>query len=329
MRLIDVAGDWWMTMTPVEGMTWTYDTLYIAARTNDDLFVVEVETDENPHINPGEIDVLQAGLSDDEREARRKGKYVQIGGLIYKMLDEKHFIDVFMPPRDWLHFAMMDHGLANPTCFLWAAVNRDGFMVVYDEHYKAGEVVEYHGAAVHRKNMDHSRVPDYYVGDPSIRNSDPITGTSVQIEYINMGIPIVLGNNDQRAGINLVASKFRGVVTQSGLHIPQLYICRDTCPNLTYEIQRLRWATWANRTMDNNKNKKEEQHKRNDHAPDALRYGVSSRPELGGDDGTYVPEFVDPRGASVADSPYVGLRDKALPKAVGAEYIDPVLGSEF
>jgi phage terminase large subunit-like protein len=325
-RLIDVAGDWWMTMTPIEGMTWTYDRIYIAARTNDDFHVTEVETDENPHINPGEIDVLQAGMSSDDKEARRRGKYIQIGGLIWKMLDERHFIDFFVPPREWLHFAMMDHGLSNPTCWLWAAVDKDGMMVVYDEYYQAGEVVSIHAAEVHKRSLLHNRVPDYNVGDPSIRSLDPITGTSVQLEYLEFGVPIVPGNNDVRAGISLVAQKLVGYGNPPR---PFLYVCKDTCPNLVYEAQRYRWATWANKTMERSKNRKEEPHKKNDHSCDALRYGVASRPQV--DDSTYRPEFYDPRGASRADSPYRGVVDSNLARELPGrnESVDAILGSEY
>lgn len=324
-RLVDKAGDWWMTMTPVEGMTWTYDRIYLEARTNPNFFVVEVITDENPYVNSVEIDVLQTGMTADDKKARRQGQYVQIGGLIYKV-SEANFIDVIMPPRDWLHFAMMDHGLANPTCFLWGAVDRDGRIVIYDEHYKAGEVVEWHAAEIHKKNERLERVPDYYVGDPSIKNTDPITGTSIQIEYTKYGIPIIPGNNDVRAGINLVKQKLIGIETPDGA-IPMLYICKEACPMLSWEIQRYRWATWASKTMDRQKNKKEEPHKQNDHACDALRYGVASRPQI--DDASYRPEFSDPRGASVADNPYRGVVDTHLPQAAGAEYTDYTLGSEW
>lgn len=321
MRLIDVSGDWWITMTPVEGMTWTYDTIYIAARTNPDLFVVEVVTDENPHINSVEIDVLQAGLSAEDKKARRLGQYVAISGLIYKMIGEQHFVETFMPPRDWLHFSMMDHGLSNPTCFLWAAVNNDGWTVVYDEHYFAGEVVGWHAARVHEKNAEHNRVPDYYVGDPSIRAIDAITGTSIQIEYMDHDIPIVLGNNDVSAGINAVTQRLIGIQNR-----PQLVICTDKCPMLTWEIQRYRWAVWASKRMAFDKNKKEDPHKKDDHACDALRYGISSRPLT--DSGQEIPEFFPPDRAFHAQSAYTELV-ATVPPGPAKTYSDYNLGDEY
>src|SRR5213078_4149038 len=49
LRTLDVGGDVWITMTPVEGMTWVYDDLYIAGATSDEIDVVEVGVEENPH----------------------------------------------------------------------------------------------------------------------------------------------------------------------------------------------------------------------------------------------------------------------------------------
>ena len=322
MRLIDVSGDWWMSMTPVEGMSWTYDSIYLAAVLDPNMLVVEVETDENPYINTVEIDVLQSSLTKEEKDIRRRGKYVAFSGLIYKMFGEQHLIEPFMPPREWLHFAMMDHGLANPTCFLWGAVNEDGLMVIYDEHYISGEVVSWHAVKVHEKNSEHGRIPDYYVGDPSIQNTDPITGTSVQIEYVDNGIPIVLGNNDRSAGFNAVSQRLIGIHDK-----PQLLICKDTCPMLVWEMQRYRWARWATKRMDYDKNKKEEPQKKDDHACDALRYGVASRPML--DTGEFVPEIFVPGRAPVAASAYGKTVDTALPASRSSEHVDYTLGNEY
>jgi hypothetical protein len=79
--------------------------------------------------------------------------------------------------------------------------------------------------------------------------------------------------------------------------------------------------------MDNKMNRKEEQHKKNDHACDALRYGVASRPQM--DTGTYVPEIQDPRGASVASSPYYGYVDPDLSRSKEQESSDYTLGNEW
>jgi phage terminase large subunit-like protein len=328
-RLIDTAGSFWITMTPVDGMSsWVYDDLYLQAREDTDIKVVEVKMEDNPHINWGEIGVLLAGLTEEELEARKHGKFIQIGGLIYKMFDPaKHVIDEIPIPPDWLHVAAMDHGFNNPTAWLWAAINKDGKVIIYDEYYKSGEIVRVHAKKVHEINAEHGRVPDYYVGDPSIRNVDPITGTSVLLEYMDFGVPIVLGNNDVKAGLNRVARYLTGVDKK-----PQLYITKS-CPNLIRELGRLRWAIWQSKKVKADRNPKEEQHKKDDHAADACRYLICSRPEM--DTGTVVPSinYAAAMGAGVAVKSE-GRKDEELlrkPISVNADYSawDTNMGCEY
>ncbi len=320
MRLLDVAGHWWITMTPVEGMTWTYDDLYEAARTSPHIDVVQVDQGENPYLNREEIDAFLAGLSEDERKARIHGKFVQIGGFVYRSFSDRNLVDSFRPPKEWLHVASLDHGFNNPTCWLWGAVDPDGRIFIFDEHYESGEIVAYHAQRVHERNIAHGREPDYYVGDPSIRNTDPITGTSVLLEYQDYGIPVVLGNNDVRAGINRVA-RYLGDDSLP----PKLFITRN-CINLIWEMQRLRWSTWSSKKVLREKNKKEEPQKKDDHACDSLRYLVASRPEM--DVGTDVPESRGPLGAAVA---VVGhsVVDPGVRRLSQPEYVDYNLGSEY
>lgn len=321
LRLLDVGGSLWITMTPVEGMTWIYDDLYLAARTDPNIAVIEVDMAENTYLNPGEIDVFMSSLTEDERTARMHGRFVQLGGLIYKQFSPKNIIDPRTPDKNWLWIAGMDHGYNNPTAWLWAAVGPDGQVIVHNEHYEGGQLVNYHAARVHQVNQEHGRIPDYYVGDPSIRNTNPITGTSVQLEYTECGLPIVLGNNDVSAGINRVARYIEGI---NGT--PRLYITRN-CVNLLNEIQRYRWSTWATKKHNFEKNKKEEPHKQNDHAVDSLRYIIASRPEM--DDGPRSPNPVNRSGASVSVDPYSPLRDPVSPGRGPSVHADYTLGSEY
>lgn len=300
MRLIDKGGRSWMTMTPLEGMTWVYDEIYLKSRIDPGVDCWEVDISDNPYLNSVEIEAIMSGLTTEEREARMHGKFVQIGGLIYKEFSQRNIVKPFIPPRDWLWVAAMDHGHNNPTSWGWYAVAPDGRMVRFNEHYKSGQVVSYHAQKVHEVNALHERVPDYYVGDPSIRNTDPITGTSVLIEYINHGIPIILGNNDVSAGIDLVKKHLIGIGDFPN-NVPTLYFTSN-CVNAIREHQRYRWAKWASRRMNEDKNKKEEPVKKDDHTCDEVRYFCASRPMR--EDGTTVPEKKIPSGASVPADPY-------------------------
>lgn len=323
MRVVDVRGCIWMTMTPLEGMTWVYDEIYLAARTDPQVDAFEIDIHDNPYLNQGEIDMLLSGLTSEEREARAHGRFVQIGGLIYKMFGEANLLDPFLPPKEWLHVAGMDHGFNNPTAWLWAAVSPDGTMVVFDEYYQSDQIVSYHAGKVHEINRNHDRLPDYYVGDPSIKNVDPITGTSIQIEYIDNGIPVLLGNNDVHAGILRVAT----LLTPTGpvgAQRPRLYFTRN-CSNAIFEHARYRWQKWAVRKHNEERNKKEEPVKKGDHTCDAVRYIASSRPQI--EDGQSIPENRGSRGASESVSPYAEVR--ADTSDTQPESYDDTLGIEW
>ena len=276
-RLVDTGGSCWFTMTPVEGMTWIYDTIYLPGKEGNDIIeVIEVDMTENPYLNEAEVQEFLVGLSKDEREARVHGKFVQLGGLIYKEFDrEVHVIETFKPSLEWLWVASLDHGLNNPTAWLWHAVNPDGRVFTFFEHYESGQTVDYHARRVHEVNTSLGRAPDFYIGDPSIRNRDPITGTSILEEYIKHGVPVTLANNDVVAGVNRVAQYLKPAADGQ----PNLVITNN-CENLIREMGRYRWKTYANKKIQNQNNAREEAHKKDDHAVDSLRYFIMSRPDL-------------------------------------------------
>jgi len=326
-RLVDVGGSWWCSMTPVEGMTWVYDDIYIAARTNPNFFVVEAGMDDNIYLSMVEIDQLLATMDDDEKAARRQGKFVQMGGLIYKKFGPDNIIpSVLHSSRwklikdKWQFVCGMDHGFNNPTAWLWAALSPDGKIIIFDEHYESGQIVAYHAEVVKAKNRLYGIEPNFMVGDPSIRNTDPITATSVHIEYVEAGVPIVLGNNDVRAGINAVASLFEK---------KQLFVTAN-CENLLKELARYRWATWSSKKMQSERNVKEEPHKKNDHACDALRYIVASNPQFDGTDSPNIGNIIHAPTASASDGGMIdwSLVQQPLDRDY-TEMVDSQLGGEW
>jgi phage terminase large subunit-like protein len=327
-RLVDTGGSWWMTMTPVNGMTWTYDTIYIRARTDPNFYVVEAEMDENIYLSPVEIDMLLTTMGDDEKEARRRGRYIQMGGLIYKNFGPDNIVPSLLHSAAWKtvkdhwQFVLaMDHGFNNPTAWLWAAISPDGKIIIFDEHYESNQIVAYHADMVQQKNRLLGIEPLYIVGDPSIKNTDPITATSVQIEYVNAGVPILPGNNDVKAGINAVAHM---------IETKQLLITAN-CLNLLRELSRYRWATWSSKKLAGDRNVKEEPHKKDDHACDALRYLIASRPQF---DATPDPKLENILNAPTLLDPTKPRIDEELRRLVqtNPEYAktpDYWMGGEF
>jgi phage terminase large subunit-like protein len=314
-RLIDRGGSYWITMTPVEGMTWVFDDIYMPGKNNPSmgLSVTEVDMTENPYLHSGEVDEFVSGLSDDDREARVHGKFVQLGGLIFKGFDPSvHVIDPIVPPKSWEWYVSIDHGYNNPTAILWHAVDPDNRVITFAEHYVSGEIVDWHTKAIHEKNSSLGRMPDQYIGDPAMGQHNGVSGTSIIQEYAANGIGITPGENDVVSGINRVAR----YLEIRGDGKPSWYITRN-CTNLIYEMQRYKWKTYTNRKAMRQNNAREQPHKKEDHAIDSARYFFMARPELGPNKMT----------RQAVDNP-LGLAS-VKPFAVNPEKYDRFAGEEF
>lgn len=305
-RLIDTDGEFWITMTPVDGMTWIYEDLYEdnVGKEDGKVSIVEINTLENPYLSSGAIESFMESIDEDETTARIAGEFVQQGGRIYKKFDPtrgavqvlKEEIDnPSVMFKDWLWVCALDHGLNNPTAILWTAFDKNGFGVQFDEHYQREWTVDQHAAEYHRRAKLHGRYPDLNIGDPSIVNRNGITNTSVQEEYQKYGIGWVAGNNDVSAGIIRVKRYFNlaryvgrrthelfadelGHGEKKDL-FPRLRIAPN-CVNTIAEHKRYRWATFSNKKMTYDNNVKEVPHKKDDHTCDALRYLIMSQPDL-------------------------------------------------
>lgn len=281
-RLIDRKGRSWITMTPVEGMTWIFDTIYEPGTigTNKDIKVVEVDMAENPHLDQEAISKYLNSLDPDERKARGQGKFVQMGGLVYKAFTpDTHVIDPIDPKdlrgRQYRWYMSLDHGFNNPTAVLWHAVDQDNRVITFDEHYESERVIDYHAAVILQKREAHGRLCDMNVCDPALAQRQAVTGTSIQTEYAMRGIGFALGNNDMLTGV----AKVNQYLQPGADNKPNWLVTRN-CANLIREIQRLRWKTWASKKQQSQNNPYDQIHKKDDHACDSARYFFSFLPEL-------------------------------------------------
>lgn len=272
-RLIDTDGDWWIAMTPVEGLSWVYDRFYLPyeeGTLDDSTELFFFRTEDNFHLPKGSFDRLMSGLTAEERETRKSGKFISMSGLIYPFGTDTHVLPL-KPQPNLLTVAGMDHGLRNPTAWLWAQIDADGTFFILREHYATEMLVNEHAKVIKIIESGHPLlVPSYRVGDPSIQNRNPSNGQSVQSEYAVHGIHIMLGNNDVHAGINRVAELM-------GSEPPRLFV-DPSCKNLIRELRTYRWDEWANKKANMKNQPKNNPRKRDDHAVDALRYLVMSRP---------------------------------------------------
>lgn len=279
-RLVDTNGFSWITMTPVEGMSWVFDDLYEPGiEGHQDIDVIEIEMTENPHLNAEAIDRFLRNLSEDERKARSRGEFVAVGGRVFSMFNDiDHVIDPVNPRElvGWEWYASFDHGYNNPTAILWHAVSPDNEIITFAEHYASEMTVDEHAKVYHERNRLNKREPDYVVGDPAMHQRNGVTGTSIVQEYADRGIYIAEGNNDVLSGVNRMIQYLR---VDPELGRPRWRITRN-CVALIGEMKKLRWQTFSSRKMMYENNKQEKIKKKDDHACDSTRYFFSFMPDL-------------------------------------------------
>lgn len=287
LRLLDTNGFNWITMTPVEGFTWTHDTLYEKGldHADGDIEVIQIDTGENPHLSKVAIERVMGALEPEERRAREQGEYLSVGGKIFKSFREDlHVIPFFIPPKSWEWYVSIDHGYNNPTAHMWHAVSPQDKIVTFAEHYEREMVIADHAKAFHKMVKEFGKEPDFIVGDPAMNQRSGHTGTSVKQEYADHGIYIADANNDVLSGIDRMQKYLRykgdGLVNAEFYPESPAWRITDNCVEFIKEMKKLRWATFSSKKVQFLNNRQEKVHKKDDHACDSTRYFFSFMPDL-------------------------------------------------
>jgi len=268
MRVIDKRGDLFGTMTPLKGLTFVYDEIYLNARGNREVWYEFMEWADNPYLSKSEIALLSESMASDELESRRYGRFQSGEGLVYAEFDENvHVIDPFPVPFDWQNNLSIDPGLNNPLSCHWYAVDYDDNVYVVAEHYEAGRDVDYHAQKIKQISSELEWHTDgkgriSALIDPAANQRTLAAVRSVSELFSERGILVNTNvNKDLFSGISRVKSYLKGVNGK-----PRLYIFRN-CTNLIREIKGY-W--WGNGDVPR---------KKDDHALDELRYFLMTRPE--------------------------------------------------
>jgi len=208
--------------------------------------------DDNPFLSPEFVEGIKRTTPPGvEYERDIEGKWTAATGLVYPGLREAHFIDPFKIPKDWKRYRGIDWGFTNPFVCLWAAVDHDGRVYIYDEHYQTNMLIKDHAAIIKSKNE-----PGIYYR--TVADHDPQDNAEIRVHGI-------FTNNAQKAvsrGIQKVAESL--VFQQDGK--ARLYIFK-TSKNTKREMEGYSWAPGRE-----DKNEPEEPLKLDDHTPDVVRY---------------------------------------------------------
>jgi len=267
MRVLDREGEVFGTMTPLKGLTWVYNTIYLNEKNDEDVWYEQMQWEDNPYLSKKEIEKLTKNLSEDELNARKYGHFTSGTGLVYNEFDEReNVIDPFDVPIEWYDKISIDPGLKNPLSCHWYACDFDNNIYVIAEHYEKEKPVEYHANKIKdicnklnwpTKNGKIEAIIDSAANQKTLSSEKSVT----ELFYDNGILTNPYVNKDMFSGINRVKSYFKNASGER-----RLFIFKN-CVNLIREIKGYFWGNNDAPT------------KKDDHSLDELRYYIMSRPE--------------------------------------------------
>ena len=208
-------------------------------------------------------------------------------GLVYPMFErEDHLIKPFDIPKWWNRYVVYDYGYKNPSCILFAAVDDEGFIYVYDLIYESETLIE-DLALLLDERMDSDCTYDF-IADPSIQRTER-DGNSISDEWMDYGYDWMKANNDKKSGFDRVAN----YLTPDENKMIQLKFF--DIPEMSPLVEEIEVYKWRELKYGNDiRNTPEDPVKKNDHAMDCTRYLVhevmeSDPPSL--EDGGWMPIF--------------------------------------
>ena len=267
MRVLDKCGDIFGTMTPLKGLTFIYEEVYLNKRNNPEIWYEFMEWADNPYLDKKEIALLEKALPSDQLESRRFGRFSHAQGLVYTEFDpEFHVVKPFPVPREWQDTISIDPGLNNPLSAHWYCTDFDGNVYVVYEHFAAGRDIDYHATEIKRISDMLGWHRDFNgkisaLIDSAASQRTLASNKSVAELFIERGINVnTKVNKDMFAGISQVKSYLN---PNNGK--PNIYIF-EGCVNLIYELKSYFWGSGDLPV------------KKDDHALDEMRYYLMSKP---------------------------------------------------
>jgi len=223
---------------------------------------------DNPYLsNDGVYEQMLMSLPPVQRKQLLEGNWdVNEGAAFVEFDPDVHIITPFNIPITWERIKGIDYGYASESACVWGAVDRaDGTLIIYRELYRKGLTGEDLGRIITDMEME-DPLSVSGVLDTAAWSKTGTTGPTVGESLVRQGHKL------RRADKNRIQGKIQ---IHEYLKIqpngrPRLQIF-NTCPNLIKELQSIPLDTRNPEDVDTHAA---------DHAYDALRYLIMSRPRI-------------------------------------------------
>lgn len=238
------------------------------------------------HVSQQWFDQFFGMIPESMRATRTRGLWGAFEGIVYPEFDPA----VHCLPSNWAaapgceHRRMIDWGFGadHAFCCLFACRNGCGQWYVYDEYYSTEtrfSVID-HLMAIHDRRpwpRDDIRFGVTWA-DPSNLNCHRIAGKLGQYAPGYEGFNCQAANNAVDEGIQHIKWLLKSdpaLALEDGKPQPRLFVLREKCPNLVRQL-RAYHREKNDKSGPNTRDSRDSVVKSNDHAVDALRYGLYS-----------------------------------------------------
>lgn len=179
-----------------------------------------------------------------------------------------HVIKPFEIPKWWKRFRSLDYGLDMTACYWWA-VSTDGKCYIYRELHQPGLRLTEAAKKIVAMTPKNEKI-SYTVASPDLWNRRQETGTSGRELMAREGLFLTRAKHDRIAGWRTLREYLAPFEEEKGVITARLQIF-DHCINLIRCLPQL---------LHDEHNPEDAADKPHEvtHGPEALRYGIMSRP---------------------------------------------------
>lgn len=229
---------------------------------------IPAKLSDNPYLTQTDSYLtMLSSLPETKRRQWLEGDWDAFDGAAFPEFDRKtHVVEPFTLSPNWPRFRACDWGYSSPACCLWFAVGPDNELIVYREFYTKGLTADVFATEVLTKEA-RERI-QYGVLDMSTWAKRGDVGPSIAETMIKMGCRWRPSDRSSHSRVNGKLEVHRRLSISPETKKPKLFIF-NTCTNLIRTLPML--------PIDPN-DPEDVDTRAEDHAYDALRYGVASRP---------------------------------------------------
>ena len=221
---------------------------------------------DNPYLaNDGMYEQMLNSLPPVQRKQLLEGNWdVNEGAAFVEFDPEIHVVPPFQIPIAWERLKGIDYGYASESCCLWGTIDmEDGTLIIYRELYRKGLTGQELGSIITEMEREDPFSVNGVLDTAAWANTGT-TGPTVGEALLRAGHKLRRADKNRIQGKIQIHERLK--LNAKGR--PKLQIFKN-CPNLIREIQSI--------PLDPNK-PEDVDTKASDHAYDALRYLIMSRP---------------------------------------------------